>query len=60
VNASKENAKKARRLLDMLCEPDGTTPYQLQRARVFLNQFLDAAECKLPSEAAFERAKSRK
>ena len=55
--ASKENARKAIEALSQLNremdeDPDG-------RAQQFVEQFLLAAEAKLPTQAAFDREKDR-
>jgi hypothetical protein len=57
MNASKENARKAKKFLAELLDPNpaiaGDGPKE------FLQQFLDAAERKLPTEAAFKADKKR-
>ncbi len=51
MNASKENAEKALAKLDHASVN--------RKDRQFLRDFLEAAKRKLPSEAAFERAKAK-
>lgn len=58
MNASKEKAQEAQ---DALTEVIGFTSYvegsDIDRSIKFLQEFLDAAKRKLPTEAAFARAR---
>lgn len=52
MNASKENAEKSREIMERANFKDDFD-------RQFLDEFLKAAERKLPSEAAFKRDKKK-
>lgn len=57
MNASKENARRAKRALATFSE--SKFPHIIQACKTIAD-FLDAAERKLPSEAAFEADKRRR
>lgn len=59
MNASKENARKANRLLDQLLSGDELPEIGREERAMFVRQFLSAAERKLPTEKAFAREKRR-
>lgn len=59
MNASKENARKAQRLVT---DPEfWSLPQGVRLARVqFLREFLDACVTRLPREASYRRDKKRR
>ena len=66
MNASKENARKARENLEECAEkmdllvPGDEDRLELKRYLIRVHNFLEAAERKLPSEATFTRDRKRK
>lgn len=61
MNASKENARKANSFAyDLLVSQIELTEQARQRRMDFLRDFLQAAERKLPTEAAYERDQQRR
>ena len=59
MNASKENVRKVRQFLkEFLFSMAGWSP-QEQEELEFMREFLQVAEKKLPSEAAYRRAAKR-
>lgn len=58
MNASKENARKARQYFDATVRPVASANAEKQQA--FVREFLDAALRKLPTEEAFDREKNRR
>lgn len=57
MNASKENAKRAQEIFKAIQAHKVSTYHE---GALFLTQFLEAAERKLPTEAAFKRDRQRR
>jgi hypothetical protein len=58
MNASKENARKSKRLLEQLKE-GSDLPNRLNQVD-FIDRFLDACATRLPREESYKRDKARR